>query len=290
MRSNNFQGEVMYARIVFRFGTASLVACVALISAGCSTITPVGSLRASQRMTAPREARGDTVDLKLVAMKEVDLVEAVAAHRNQYRASLERLHAYYSEHGYAAKQGWASYELDGLSKVKPFRYLMDSEVPTERLHATDSIPEADALFEEGRDLMKRGGYGVPGIYREDRMIQAAEVLRRMILQYPSSDKIGDAAFLCGEIHKEYLPGQEQIAVKWYERCWIWDPETTHPAKFQAAVVYDYRLHDRDAALELYHRVVSDGSREDPNVRHALKRIQALTGIDPTSQAALPVNP
>ncbi len=280
----------MYARIAFRFGIASIVVGVTFVGAGCSTIAPVGSLRASHRTTAPRSTSTEPVDLTLVAVREVDLVEEVVAHRDEYRASLDRLHGYYSEHGYAAKQGWAAYELDGLSKVKPFRYLMDAEVPAESLHAADSIAEADAIFGEGQELMKRGGHGVPGIYREDRMIQAAEVFRNMISKYPSSDKIGDAAFLCGEIHKEYLPGQEQIAVKWYERCWTWDPQTIHPAKFQAAVVYDYRLHDRDAALELYHRVVNEGSPGDANTRHALKRIEELTGVDRATQASLPVTP
>lgn len=280
----------MYSRLTLRSGFTGLVGSVLSTTLGCSTITPAGSLSAPHRLTAPRTTGADSVDLTMVAMKEVDLVEEVVAHRNEYRASLERLHRYYSEHGYAAKQGWAAYELDGLGKVKPFLYLMDAEVPSEALNATESIAEADAIYEQGCDLMKRGGHGVPGIYREDRMIQAAEVFRTLISKHPTSDKIGDAAFLCGEIHKEYLPGQEQIAVKWYERCWTWDPATIQPAKFQAAVVYDYRLHDRDAALELYHQVVNESSAADANARHAMKRIEELTGVVRNTQAALPTGP
>ena len=92
----------------------------------------------------------------------------------------------------------------------------------------------------------------------------------------ASEKIDDAAFYCGEIHKEYLPGQELIAVKWYERAWEWNPDTTHPARFQAAVVYDYSLHDRDRALELYQHVVAHETNDKNNVRFASRRIRELT--------------
>jgi TolA-binding protein len=148
----------------------------------------------------------------------------------------------------------------------------------------DQIKEADALYEKGLELMRRGGHGVPVIYRQDRMIEAAETFRDLIKRFPSSDKIDDAAFLCGEIHKEYLPGQEQIAVKWYERTWTWNPETPHPARFQAAVVYDYRLHDRNRALELYQSVVRNESANKSNVRFATRRIHELTGGTRRAQA------
>ncbi len=282
----------MYARILQRLGLVTLVGCMVVLI-GCSTLNPIASVQAEHRMTAPRGGAANedgSIDISTVALAEVDLVESVLAHRTQYRLSLQQLHQYYSDRGYAAKQGWAAYEIDGLSKVKPFRYLMDAEVPAETLRAADAIAEADELYGKGCEMMKRGGHGVPGLYREDRMIQAAEIFRDMIRRYPTSDKIGDAAFLCGEIHKEYLPGQELIAVKWYERCWTWDPNTAHPAKFQAAVVYDYRLHDRDAALELYHQVAAAGSAGQTNVRYARRRIEDLTGIDRTKQAARPVGP
>jgi len=283
----------MYARVLQRWGLVTIAGGMTVTMMGCSTLNPIGTVQAEHRKTAPRAVATDkdeNIDIFTVAVAEVDLVESVVAHRTQYRRSLEQLHQYYSDHGYAAKQGWAAYELDGLSKVKPFRYLMDAEVPSEALHAAESIAGADERYEQGREMMKRGGHGVPGLYREDRMIQAAEIFRDMIRRYPTSDKIDDAAFLCGEIHKEYLPGQELIAVKWYERCWTWDPGTPHPAKFEAAVVYDYRLHDRDAALELYHLVVNERVGGESNVRYALRRIEDLTGIDRAKQAALPVGP
>lgn len=125
--------------------------------------------------------------------------------------------------------------------------------------------------------MRKGGHGgLPALYREGPMVEAVGVFRELIEQHPGSDKIDDAAFMLGEIHKEYLKNQELIAVQWYERSFTWDPATPHPARFQAAVVYDYRLHDRDRALELYRRVLQEETSRRSNVDFATRRIEQLT--------------
>lgn len=223
-----------------------------------------------------RAAAHDTIDIALVEGQEVDLVEAVVSHRDQYEQRLSELYKYYKAHGRVDKAQWAAYELDGFRRVKQFRYLLDAEVPAFSFRPTESIEQADALFEKGLQLLRSGGHGVPGIFRRDRMIEAAETFRQLIQQYPNSDKIDDAAFWCGEIHKEYLPGQEAIAVKWYERAWTWNPETPHPARFQAAVVYDFRLHNRVRALELYQGALKYETQHEANLRFAAKRIEELT--------------
>ena len=50
-----------------------------------------------------------------------------------------------------------------------------------------------------------------------------------------------------------------------------------PARFQAAVLYDYRLHNRARALELYHDVIGHETRKISNIRFASRRIDELTG-------------
>lgn len=220
---------------------------------------------------------GAGIDIAIADAREVDLVEELIAHRNDYDRSLRRLHAYYGARGYVRKADWAAFEIKGFRNIKQFRYLLDAEVASDSLRAAESIPEADSLFAQAQKLMRSGGHGVPALYREDRMVQAANTFRRLIEQHPSSDKIDDAAFFLGEIHKEYLPNQEEIAVTWYERAWTWNPRTQHPARFHAAVVYDYRLHDRDRALELYRRVTNNESASAANARSAERRIEELTG-------------
>lgn len=230
---------------------------------------------------------GGGVDLALAQRHEIDLVESVLEHRSEYQRQLRMLQDYYVEKGFDEKAAWATKELRGFQTVMRFRYLMDAEVPSDLLRPVDRVTEADAMYERGLDLMKRGGHGIPALFREDRMIQSAEVFRSLIQQYPSSDKIDDAAFYLGEIHKEYLRGQESIAVKWYERAWTWNPATPHPARFQAAVVYDYRLHDRDQALELYQAVLDHEASIPSNVRWASRRIGELIASEQTAIADRP---
>jgi tetratricopeptide (TPR) repeat protein len=234
-------------------------------------ISPSQPVSAGQR---PRSEGG--VDITIADAREVDLVEEMARHRLAYTQALRRLKQYYQVQGYATKAQWADTELRDFRSVKQFRYLMDAEVASDALRPEQEIPEANALYEKGLSLMRRGGHGIPLLFRRDRMVEAARVFRELIERFPNSDKIDDAAFYCGEIHKEYLPGQEAIAVKWYERAWTWNPETPHPARFQAAVVYDYRLHDRDRALELYQRVLKHEADHASNVRFATRRIAELT--------------
>jgi len=275
-------------RLPFAF---ALVAGTVALSAACN----VDPLYRGRRVEGPvtrepaSKARADAarsgVDVVSVSGNEVDLVEAVATHRSLYHQHLEQLRDYYKSHGYAAKQGWADFELKGLKNVKAFRYLAEAEVPQSQLQPTESVSEADAMFQRAEELMKQGGHGVPIFYRQKLMIEAADVLRGLVERYPNSDKVDDAAYLLGEIHKEYLPGQELIAVKWYERAWTWNPQTPFPARFQAAVVYDYRLHDRDRALELYHAVAKDETGDRSNLRFAQRRINELTSGERTSQAS-----
>ncbi|MGB2985202.1 MAG: hypothetical protein WBE26_04910 [Phycisphaerae bacterium] len=262
-------------------GLAAFCLGIGVGLAGCNVDgrVPVFPSSRAPRVSATRPDRAgsgsNTVDILVADAHEVDLVEDVVATRAQYQQGLQQLHAYYEAHGYPTKAGWAAFELQGLRRMQQFRYLLDAEIPSDALRPVGQIEEADALYEQALELMRQGGPGAI-FYRQDRMIEAAKVFRELIERYPTSDKIDDAAFFCGEIHKDYLPGQEIIAVKWYERAWTWNPETPHPARFQAAVVYDYRLHDRDRALELYQSVVKHETRFKGNARFATRRIRELT--------------
>jgi hypothetical protein len=207
---------------------------------------------------------------------EVDLVEDLAEARQAYHQSLDALAMFYQEAGDPTRMQWVEEEQSFARRIQPFAYLQDAEIPGEWLRPTDSIPEADALYEQAYARMKEGGHGVWALYREDVMLDALDMMRRVIYEYPTSDKIDDAAFFIGEIHKEYLKDQSEIAVQWYERAWTWNPETPHQARFQAAVVYDYRMHDRAKALEAYHAVLKDETWEWTNVDFARKRIRQLT--------------
>jgi tetratricopeptide (TPR) repeat protein len=219
----------------------------------------------------------------IVGVNEADLVEATAMHRQAYRQHLIALHGYYLNHGNTEKARQAERELRDLRKVKQYRFLTEAEVPQRSLRPSQSIAAADALYEDGLHYLKSGGHGIPLYYDENKMKIALEKFQTIIRDYPMSDKIDDAAFYCGEIHKEYF-NDNNTAVQFYLKAIEWDPNTPHSARFQAAVVLDYRLHDRDAALELYQRVLKEETFEKTNVSFSRRRIGQL--LDPTRRGSV----
>ncbi|MCP4593966.1 MAG: hypothetical protein GY842_24810 [bacterium] len=264
--------------VSLRYAVLSLAGVAVLAACGCKT-DPLFESR--QRVDAPttswnRAAEDAVPDVVVVDADEVDLVEAVLNHRGGYHQALTALRDFYQKHGHHRKWQWAEYELADVERIKPFKYILDAEVPLASLRPTDSIAEADSLYDKAEELMMQGGHKVPALYREDLMLGALRTLTELISRYPSSDKIDDAAFLCGEIHKEYFKNQEEIALKWYERAWTWDANTPHPARFQAAVVTDFRLHDRARALELYHQVLEHETDNRSNTAFAVRRIGVLS--------------
>jgi tetratricopeptide (TPR) repeat protein len=240
------------------------------------------------RMEAPEGVH--VPDIALNDQQEVDIVENLLLHRAMYKKTLLVLRDYYRDNGYANKQQWAEQELRDLERVRPYKYILSAEVPQKSNQAVDRVTEADMLYEKGLALMKKGGHGTPVFYRQDIMKQAFDTFVELVNNYPNSDKIDDAAFMCGEILKEYFKDQERLAVMWYERAKQWNPRIEHPVCFQAAVIYDFRLHDRDKALEWYNRVLTDEPWEESNRSFASRRIYQLSREMGTPDLDIPYGP
>lgn len=227
-------------------------------------------------------------DMSLARVSEVDLVEHLIKCRAEYSQTLKQLSSYYQQHGYAEKHLWAQGELADVGRIRPYHYLYGSEIPRLDLTPRDSIAEADALYKQAEDVAREAGHGIPALFNQERMGEALALFKQLIEEFPTSDKIDDAAFQCGELLKEYYKHQEVVAVQWYERAWTWDPSTPHQARFQAAVLWDYRLHDRRKALELYRAAIAyEPSRS--NRHFALARIKELTETGPVEgQRRVPI--
>lgn len=227
-------------------------------------------------------------EMSLARAGEVDLVEQLIENRTRYSRSLKQLGGYYRQHGYAEKLLWAQSELEDVGRIRAYHYLYSSDIPRLSLEARAQDAEADALYEKAMGLATQAGHGTPVFYNQEKMGEALALFKQLIEQYPTSDKIDDAAFYCGEILKEYFKNRDSVAVQWYERAWTWDAATPHPARFQAAVVYDYRLHDRKRALELYRAsIAAEPSRS--NKHFALARIKELTETGPVEgQRTMPI--
>ena len=218
---------------------------------------------------------------------ELDLVEEMMKHRAMYARYLQALERYYREHGYETKASWARSELYDLRTfVKPYRYIIDSDTPQASIRPSESIPEADRLYEEARKLMIKGGHHDPIFYNEATQKQAMAKFKELVERYPTSDKVASAAYYIAEIYKEYNQERDNIlAIEWYKKAIAWDPDLDHPAWSHAAHIYDFRLHEREKALEWYQMVLEKevGKENGPNghqfwknVDVARKRIAELT--------------
>lgn len=269
-----------------RLGSLGVMACVAIMlavpMAGCKTDTMTNPEREPSQAPMTDLTNPPGVELpsvKIADRAEADLVEELVLHRAMYARYLEALVTYYTEHGDGMKAAWARTELNDFRKyVKPYRYILDAEVPPSSLRPAESIAEADQLFNEGRSLMKKGGHGVAVFYNQTTMKQALSKFKELVTRYPTSDKIDDAAFWIGKIHKEYFEENDNLlSIEWYKRSIDWNPATPHPSRFELAVMYDYRMHERENALYWYQQVLEkDAQGDQSNVRFSHARIRQLT--------------
>jgi len=229
-------------------------------------------------MVDPQEAAAVESTGGVPGATEVDLVEDLAAKRMAYRESLVRLYEFYHSTGNVNNRRWAEHELKALDRVPHYRYLMPGQLASSQLVALDSIPQANALFEEAEKLYREAG-GLLIITDEDKLRGALSRYNRIITEFPTSNKIDDAAYQAGRIY-EYFKDWD-IAVDYYQRCFQWNEVTDRPARFRAAFVMDQRLHKRKEALPLYQLAVEKESRFTANTEFAKKRILELTRTAPT---------
>lgn len=221
-------------------------------------------------------------DIDVAGAREVDLVEQLTMHRKMYNRLLRILIRHLAEKQDYENLKCAERENLELTYVKPYQYLMDATIPIASLHPQESIADADKLYDEGWALMKKGGHGVPAFYNRRYMVQALNKFHTLITEYPTSDKIAEAAYWCGYVHKEYFydvaqnEDDNEIAVQYFQRAYTWKPDIRLQARFEAAAVYDYRLHDRERALRLYRDVIEHETFVKSNVEFANKRISELT--------------
>ena len=228
-------------------------------------------------LTTADEAQQVEQGFMMAQAGEVDLVEKVAAARNSYQETLNQLIAYYESTGNATKLKWARTEHSSLDRMAQYRYLMPAEWTPQGLVARDSIETADQLYESA--LSKhRYGSGLGLIPNNEMLRDALRIYNRIIVEYPTSDKIDDAAYRIGRLHEHF--NDYALAAVYYQRAFQWNPEVPFPARFRAAYVMDIKLHKRDEALILYKQAIEKEAKWENNVEFAKIRIAKLTRLKP----------
>jgi len=263
---------------------ATLVASSVAVCLGCMGCEGTNAKK-GEPLQSPVITRGDqeTTIAKaqepVPAGSEVDLVERVIGARSQYRETLQLLLAYYQQYGYLEKGGWVEREMKDLRSIPTYPYLGDRKTKMAARPGPEPkgpSPQADALYAQARKLhTEAGGMGAVLGGGKDKLDAALKLYQQLIEEYPTSDKIGDTAFFMGEIYSSDSFKEYTLAINSYQRCLTWNPNTQHPALFRMAVVYDYRIRNRDKAITLYKQVVQSANNPS-NVRFAQERIRQLT--------------
>lgn len=203
---------------------------------------------------------------------ETDFVENAAAACQGYRDALTSLANYYASVGNATKLRWANTELKTFDQMVHYRYLQPAEWAPQNLSASDSIADADILYRQARKL--DGDARLIVVVNEGKLRQALGLYNDLIGQYPTSDKIDDAAYHAAQIY-EYLKNYE-LAALYYQRTFQWNEATPYPTRFNAARVMDQKLRMRAEALALYRLAVEKEARYAENTEYANLRIQVLS--------------
>lgn len=260
-----------------RIVTTAAVIFILTIAIGCASDTGI-SQRLPQRSGPYVSNPSDPPLANPSSSNEIDLVEQMATHRQAYRRSLEALIQHYDAAGNNEKTMWAREELEALDRIPQYRYIF--EVPP-NLRATERIPAADQLYEEAeKTRLRAGAPPVPAALKNEEVLRAAlGKYADLIAQYPTSDKIDDAAYRMAGIHEDFR--DYTIALQYYQAAYQWDPGTPYPARFKAANILDRRLHRRAEALDLYKEAIIKEAQFTDWKLSAERRIKELTTSDST---------
>lgn len=213
-----------------------------------------------------------------------DMVEKMMETREVYLGEVKALQRAYLNAGDTVKANWCrrvAFQLEDVVNY-PFLAAGPAEQRAEVMPEKD-IPEADKIYDEALGIYKKvAAVPLAGALEpnKDRARRALGLFKQVLRDYPTSDKVDECAFYCGEIYKEYLREEDpddELSVRYYQWAVALNPDSPLPARFQSAVVYDFRRHDRAKAIELYHQVMEkEEAGNMSNVRFSATRVEQLT--------------
>lgn len=203
--------------------------------------------------------------------KDVEMVERLLAARREYQITLENLRAYYLATGDIERGRWAEEELHQFHRVTKQAYILELDVPPPTLQGVYNIPEANDLY---RRAMSYKDKGLTSSEYTDNQIRAELLLQQLLSNYPTSDKISDAAYQLGDLYENKTYKMFARAALYFERCFQWNTKTQLDARMRAARLYERQLNDRGKAVELYKEVVSH-EIDSKRVDEAQKRLAEL---------------
>jgi tetratricopeptide (TPR) repeat protein len=216
--------------------------------------------------------------VSVVEAGETDIIEHMASSRLAYRQYLESLVAYYKKTGDGMKLGWAEDELSRLNDIPQYEYIIEASIAGPNLKPEESISAANYLYDEACKIEKTSKR--LGLIIDENLLRVAlDKYNQLIRQYPTSDKIDDAAYRAAGIYEHFK--DYTIALLYYQRTYQWDPATIYTPRFKAAYILDEKLSRRAEALELYQQAIQKEHLGKEQMSAADARVAELTKRDET---------
>lgn len=188
--------------------------------------------------------------------REIQIANSIASARETYKNALEELIQYYMDIGNHLRLKKARKELKALNKVPQRKYLTAKEIIAD-ISLGKNIEDANILFEDGK------AYKNPlNILKKKAKLEYAAVRFKKILNdYPESDKADDAAYELAGIYESHYFKDYESSVFYYVTCYNLNENTDKPARFKAARVYDKHLKDYKEAVINYRKVLRNSKDE-----------------------------
>jgi hypothetical protein len=178
--------------------------------------------------------------------REIQIANAITSARDNYRNALEEIIQYYMDIGNHLRLKSARKELKALNKVPQRRYLSAKEMITD-ISPSKNIEDANILFEDGKAYKNPLNI----IKKKAKLVSAAARFKKILDDYPESDKADDAAYELAGIYEGYYFKDYEGAAFCYVKCYNLNENTDKPARFKAARVYDKHLEDYVEAARHY---------------------------------------
>jgi RNA polymerase sigma factor (sigma-70 family) len=164
---------------------------------------------------------------------DLEVVEKLLIARRDHQRALELLRAHYVKSGNQEKAKWAEEEIREFHRANHHAYRLDLDVPPPTLRAAANIHEANKLIARAKDFKDKG----TGIILIDNQRRAELLLKQLLTQFPTSDKIGEAAYLLGDLYESDAFKHYHRAAVYFERSVQWDPTNKRDAPERAAKLY-----------------------------------------------------
>ena len=129
------------------------------------------------------------------------------------------------------------------------------DLPSASLKPTKNDTKANRIFREALDWLNK-----PGLEKEQNTKRAEILLQRVLHDHKDSDKVDEACYYLGEIYATKYFQMYRRSVAYYERVFLYSPDTNLDARLRAAYIYEKNLGNSQRAITLYREI---GERSIP---------------------------